>query len=58
MKQVVYKNTVLARNSKAYELWELWQSAKTDRNKAQKALDVHMPEVEARHRELLDRYNK
>ena len=58
MSQPVYRGSVLAKNSRAYELWQLWQSAKTDRNKAQKALDVHMYEVEARHRELLDRYNK
>jgi hypothetical protein len=58
MKQVVYKNTVLARNSRAYELWELWQSAKTDRNKAQRVLDQHMQEVEQRHQDLLTRYQK
>lgn len=58
MKQVVYRGLILAKNSKAYELWQDWQNAKTDRNKAQKALDVHMYDVEARYRELLSRYDK
>lgn len=56
MKQVVYKGLVLAKGSKALELWEDWQKAKTDRNKFQKALDDHMKDVENRHKELLERY--
>jgi hypothetical protein len=56
MSQVVYKGMVLAKGSTALELWELWQREKKDRNAAQKKLDVHMKDVENRHRELLERY--
>ena len=56
MKQVVYRGSVLAKGSTALELWEAWQREKTDRNAAQKKLDTHMKEVEARHKELLERY--
>jgi hypothetical protein len=55
-KQVVYKGSVLAKGSTALELWEAWQKEKSDRNAAQKRLDVHMKEVEQRHRDLLERY--
>lgn len=55
-KQVVYRNSVLAKGSTALELWELWQKEKSDRNAAQKRLDTHMKEVEQRHRDLLERY--
>ena len=56
MKQVVYRDSVLAKGSRALELWEEWQKAKTDRNVKQKALDNHMKEVEQRHKDLLERY--
>ena len=56
IKQVVYRGSVLAKGSTALELWENWQKEKSDRNAAQKKLDVHMKEVENRHRELLERY--
>lgn len=56
MKQVVYRGSVLAKGSTALELWEAWQREKSDRNAAQKKLDTHMKEVEARHKELLERY--
>jgi hypothetical protein len=56
MKQVVYRGSVLSKGSTALELWENWQREKTDRNAAQKKLDTHMKEVEARHKELLERY--
>jgi len=56
MKQVVYRDSVLAKGSRALELWEEWQRAKTDRNVKQKALDNHMKDVEQRHKELLERY--
>jgi hypothetical protein len=56
MKQVVYRGSVLAKGSTALELWENWQREKSDRNAAQKKLDTHMKEVEARHKELLERY--
>lgn len=56
MKQVVYRDSILAKGSRALELWEEWQKAKTDRNVKQKLLDNHMKEVEQRHKELLERY--
>jgi hypothetical protein len=56
MKQVVYRDRVLAKGSTALELWELWQKETKDRNAAQKKLDQHMKEVEQRHRDLLERY--
>lgn len=56
MKQVVYKGSTLAKGSKALELWEDWQREKTDRNVAQKKLDVHMKDVATRHQDLLKRY--
>lgn len=57
-KQVVYKGLGLAKGSTALELWEDWQKEKDQkkRNDAQKKLDVHMKDVENRHRELLERY--
>ncbi len=55
-KQVVYKGIILAKGSKALELWEDWQREKKDRNAAQKKLDQHMKEVEQRYRDLLERY--
>ncbi len=54
-KQVVYKGLVLAKGSTALELWEDWQKEKADRNAAQKKLDVHMKDVETRHKELMER---
>ena len=56
MNQVVYRDSVLAKGSRALELWEEWQRAKINRNVKQKALDNHMKEVEQRHKELLERY--
>ena len=55
-KQVVYKGLGLAKGSDALELWEAWQKETKDRNAAQKKLDVHMKDVETRHKELLERY--
>ena len=52
MKQVVYRGCILARGSRALELYEEWQKAKSDRNQAQKKLDDHMKEVERNY----DRY--
>lgn len=54
-KQVVYKGSILAKGSAALELWEAWQRDTKDRNAAQKKLDLHMKDVETRHRELLER---
>jgi hypothetical protein len=56
MKQIVYKGSVLSKGSTALELWEAWQKETKDRNAAQKKLDAHMKDVEARHRELMERY--
>jgi hypothetical protein len=56
MKQVVYRGSVLAKGSTALELWENWQREKSDRNAAQKKLDVHMKDVEQRAKDLLERY--
>ena len=56
MKQVVYKGSILAKGSKALELWEDWQREKNDRNAAQKKLDVHMKDVATRQQDLLKRY--
>jgi hypothetical protein len=57
MKEVQYKGSILAKGSKALELWEEWQKEKKDRNAAQKKLDVHMKDVNQRAQELLTRYN-
>ena len=56
MKQVVYRGSVLAKGSRALELWEEWQKAKSDRNKVQKALDDHMKDVEQRAKDVMERY--
>jgi len=55
-KKIIYKGLELAKGSTALELWEAWQKDSKDRNAAQKKLDQHMKEVEARHKELLERY--
>jgi hypothetical protein len=51
-----YRGSLLAKNSRAYQLWQDWQQSKTDRAVHQRKLDQHLKEVEARHRELLARY--
>ena len=56
MKQVVYRDSVLAKGSQALELWEDWQKAKSDRNKFQKKLDDHMKQLDANAKELMTRY--
>ena len=56
MKQVVYKNSILAKGSKALELWENWQKETKDRSAAQKKLDLHMKDIFTRHKELLEKY--
>ena len=54
----MYKGLGLAKGSTALELWEDWQKEKDQkkRNDIQKKLDMHMKDVENRHRELLERY--
>ncbi len=55
MKEVVYKGLVLARGSRALELWSEWQKDKSsERNKLQKKLDEHMRDVEQRHEALMN----
>jgi len=58
MKDVVYKESILARNSEAFRLWEEWQREKKDRNAAQKKLDQHMKQLDVNARELIERYNR
>lgn len=58
MKQVLYRNSILAKGSIALELWEAWQKETRDRNAAQKKLDTHMKDAETRHKELMTRYDK
>ena len=57
-RQIVYKGLGLAKGSAALELWEDWQKEKDQkkRNDIQKKLDMHMKDVENRHRDLLERY--
>ena len=55
-KQIIYKGTILAKGSTALELWEAWQKDSKDRNAAQKKLDQHMKDVEARHKDIMERY--
>lgn len=54
MKQVVYRDCILAKGSRALELWEEWQKAKTDRNQAQKKLDDHMKVVEGNYKAYIE----
>lgn len=54
---VEYRGSLLHRNSHAYQLYQTWQSAKTDRNQLQRQLDKHMQQLETNHRETLNRYN-
>lgn len=49
-----YKDSQLAKNSKAYELYMNWQKSKD--NKDKKLLDQHMKDVEAKGRDLMERY--
>ena len=56
MREVQYKGSILAKGSKALELWEDWQREKKDRNAAQKKLDQHMKDVDQRAKDLLTRY--
>lgn len=58
MKEVVYKGSILARNSDAFVLWDIWQKAKSDRNKYQKKLDDHMKQMDVNAKELMTRYDK
>lgn len=55
-KEVVYKELVLSKGSRALELWEEWQREKKDRNAAQKKLDNHMKDVEDRYKTLMNWY--
>ena len=47
----VYRGSILAKGSRALELWQEWQKSPTDRAKAQKKLDDHMKAVEKTYKE-------
>ena len=49
MKQVIYKNLVLMKGSKALELWQNWQDAKSNRNTEQAKLDQHLKDIESKY---------
>lgn len=55
-KQIIYKGSILAKGSTALELWEAWQRDTKDRNAAQKKLDQHVKDVEARYKDVMERY--
>lgn len=55
-KKIIYKGLELAKGSTALDLWESWQKETKERSAAQKKLDVHMKDIETRHKELLERY--
>jgi hypothetical protein len=50
--KIVYKNCILAKGSLAFDLYQTWQNTKTDRPRAQKALDDHMRQLEKTYQEL------
>ena len=49
---VRYKELTLMKGSRALELWEDWQKAKSDRNVFQKKLDDHLKDVNRKDMEL------
>lgn len=55
-KKIIYKGLELSKGSTALDLWEAWQKETKERGAAQKKLDVHMKDVDTRHKELLERY--
>lgn len=58
MNTVKYKTYLLAKNSRAYELWQAWQLSKLDKGAAQKVLDKHLAQVVQADKDLLTRYDK
>lgn len=54
MKATKYKHHLLAHNSDAYKLWQLWQASKAPKDQAK--LDKHLKEVEQRAKDLVERY--
>ncbi len=56
MQQTMYKGIILARGSKALELFQDWKSEKDSKlQKAAKAkLDKHMDEVDLRYKALVE----
>jgi hypothetical protein len=56
MKDIVYKGIILAKNSDAYVLWDIWQKAESDRNQYQTKLDKHLKDLDLKAKELMDRY--
>lgn len=54
MKEPVYRGSVLKRNSKAFELWEMWQKTKDAKDRS--ILDRHMKELAVNEELLQKRY--
>lgn len=51
----VYRGSQLARNSKAFELWETWQKTKDAKDRSK--LDRHMKELDVNEELLQKRYS-
>ena len=50
---VKYKDMILAKNSKALELYTLWQKAEgKDKDDYKKKLDQHMKDIDRKYKEL------
>lgn len=54
MKKPVYRGSIIAPNSKAFELWELWQKTKDNKDKTK--LDMHLKQLDKDANELMERY--
>lgn len=54
MKKLIYRGSILAPNSKAFELWELWQKTKDNKDKTK--LDLHLKQLDKDANELMERY--
>lgn len=54
MKEPIYRGSVLKHNSKAFELWEMWQKTKDAKDRS--VLDQHLRELVANEEILLNRY--
>lgn len=52
---ITYRGSILAKGSKALELFQLWQKDMSNKD-ARKKLDQHMKEAEKNYEELLKRY--
>lgn len=55
MQQTVYKGVILAKGSRALQLYQNWQSAKPEGKKAtEKLFKDHMAEVDKRYKALVE----